>query len=314
MIVAITGGTGFIGRKLVLHHLARDDEVRVLSRRDLAEIGLPDSVVWCHGNLSSSEGLARLVDSADILYHCAGEIKDVTRMEEVHVQGTRNLIDAAKGRIARWVQLSSVGVYGPLRRGVVTEESALNPVGEYEITKAESDCIVMGAAQQGGFEYSILRPSNVFGAGMTNQSLFGMISMINRGLFFYIGKPGASANYIHVENVVEGLVRCGTIREARGNVYNLSDHCTMEQIVSTIAQELGIEPPRLRLPELPIRMMARIASRFPGFPLTEARVDALTIRASYPSIKIEQELGYSHILTMEQGLADLVAAWKRKMV
>ena len=311
MIVAITGGTGFIGKKLVLRHLTLGDQVRVLSRRTPGEAGLPGSVVWCRGDLDASGNLVSFLDGVDVLYHCAGEIRDTARMEAVHVEGTRKLIEIAGGRIGHWVQLSSVGVYGPVAEGTVTEDSELNPVGEYEITKAESDQVVVAAANKGGFSYSILRPSNVFGADMTNQSLFGMIDMIDRGLFFHIGKPGASANYIHVDNVVEGLIRCGTMQPAQGRTYNLSDHCTMEEFVAIIAGALGKDVPRIRLPEAPVRLLARWVGRLPGFPLTETRVDALTNRTIYPSTKIERELGYRHLVTMEKGLLELLAAWKQ---
>jgi nucleoside-diphosphate-sugar epimerase len=75
MIVAITGGSGFIGRKLVMSHLEQGDEVRVLSRRPPEKSELPDSVKWYSGDLSNSADLLPFVDKADILYHCAGEIK-----------------------------------------------------------------------------------------------------------------------------------------------------------------------------------------------------------------------------------------------
>jgi len=311
MIVAITGGTGFIGKKLVLRHLAQGDQVRVLSRQIPGEAGLPDSVVWCRGDLDASESLASFLEGADVLYHCAGEIRDTTRMEAVHVNGTRKLIGVATGRIGRWVQLSSVGAYGQRREGVITEDTTLMPCGIYEETKVKSDVLVE-AASSGAFQHVILRPSNVYGADMTNQSLFGLISMIQRGLFFYIGQPGASANYVHVNNVVEGLLRCATMPAAQGNTYNISDHCTMEEFVSIIAGALGKDAPRMRLPEVPVRLLARLGGILPGFPLTDARVDALTNRAIYSNSKIERELDYRHVISMRDGLLELVDSWKRK--
>lgn len=312
MIIAITGGTGFIGKKLALRHLVRGDEVRILSRRTSSVPGLSDSMALCFGDLNNVESLKPFVDGADVLYHCAGEIRDITRMEAVHVQGTRNLIDAASGRIGRWVQLSSVGAYGQRRKGAITEETPLNPCGIYEETKVQSDALVDAAAAHGAFPHVILRPSNVYGAEMTNQSLFGLISMIQRGLLFFIGKPGASANYIHVDNVVEALVMCGTMPSASGRVYNLSDYRNMEQFIATIAAALGKDAPRMRLPEAAVRMLAKLLGNIPGMPLTAARVDALTSRTIYPTEKIERELGYRHLVTMEEGLSELVAAWKQK--
>ena len=308
MIVAITGGTGFIGRKLVLRHLERGDEVRVLTRRPIPTTGLPDSVKCYSGDLNGQSDLRSFVEHADVLYHCAGEIGDEMRMQEVHVEGTQRLIREATGRVKRWVQLSSVGAYGKQREGIVTEQTGMNPCGTYEITKVASDALVSAAAREGAFEHVILRPSNVYGAGMSNQSLFGLIEMIRRGWFFFIGKPGASANYIHVENVVEALLLCGERSDAKGRIYNLSDHRTMEQFVAAIAASLGIPMPHLRLPEWPIRMSAKLLGGIAGFPLTQARVDALTGRAIYSCERIERELGYRHIVSMEEGLAELVSS------
>jgi len=312
MIVAITGGTGFIGKRLVLRHLEKGNTVRVLTRREPNETGLPNNVFLYQEDLTSSvKNLVSFVDGAELLYHCAAEINKPNLMLNVHIQGTRNLIEAASGKIGIWIQLSSVGVYGPHFSGVVTEETPLNPIGIYETTKAESDNLVIEAAARKAITFSMLRPSNVFGPSMTNQSLFQMIGMINKRLFFFIGKPGASANYIHVDNVVEGLVQCGKMDAARGRIYNISDYRTIEEFVTVIADELRKPMPMLRLPETPIRWMAKLCERLPHFPLTESRVNALTNRSVYSIERIQYELGYTHQVPMEDGLRQMVKVWKQ---
>lgn len=310
--VAITGATGFIGRRLVMRHLDQGDRVRILSRRSPGEAGLPNAVQWFRGDLSGTDDLRAFADGAEVLYHCAGEIGDESRMEGVHVVGTSRLIEAASGRIGRWVQLSSTGAYGRQREGIVTERTALNPSGMYEKTKVASDALVTGASSGGAFQHVILRPSIVYGAEMPNQSLFGLIYMIQRGLFFFIGKPGASANYVHVGNVVDALMLCGKMPQATGQEFNLSDHCTLEHFVARIADLLGCNTPYLRLPESLVRTLVRPFGSIPGFPLTQARIDALTTRVIYSNKKIEQELGYRHSIPMEDGLNDLVEYWQTR--
>jgi len=312
MLVGITGGTGFVGKALVLRHLDIGDTVRLLSRRSANEITLPEVVRVFRGDLTGSvASLVRFVDGVDVLYHCAGEIRDPTRMYSVNVTGTENLCAAANGRIGHWVQLSSVGVYGPQYSGIVTEETALNPVGVYEKTKTESDQLVINAAREGAFTYSILRPCKILGIGMIDQSIFQMITFINKGLFFFIGKPGASANYIHVDNVVEGLILCGKMPGGRGGIYNLSDHRTIEKFVAVIADALSRPLPRLRLPETAVRWMAKVCGKLPGFPLTESRVNGLTTRSVYSIERIQHELGYTHQFSMEDGLHHMVRVWKQ---
>ncbi len=312
MIVAITGGTGFIGRRLVLRHLDQGDQTRLLSRRAKTEVDFPGDVTVYQGDLADrNTNLVTFVDGADILYHCAGEVHDPGRMYAVHVDGTTRLMDAAAGKIGHWVQLSSAGVYGPHSRGTITENTPENPVGVYEKTKTRADHVVIDRAIRAKFSCTILRPSNVFGPAMKNRSLFQLIEAIDKKIFFFIGKPGAVANYIFVDNVVEALLRCGTVEKAKGRIYNLSDHCTVEELVKVIAQSLDKAIPRFRLTEFFARLCARMLGSIPGFPLTESRVGALTSRAAYSSQRIQDELGYRHPVSLEAGFRQLVEAWKR---
>ncbi len=311
MEIAITGGTGFIGKRLAQFHLARGDAVRLLSRRPESNQGVSPLLTWHQGDLGGDADLRSFAEGADILYHCAGEIRDPTRMEAVHVTGTQRLVAAAAGRARRWVQLSSVGVYGQPRAGMVTEQSPLCPVGTYEITKKISDDLVLEAGRRGAFEWSILRPSIVFGEEMPNQSLFQMVRVIERGQFFFIGKPGASANYVHVDNVIHALTRCALRPEAAGEIFNLSDYATMESFVGLICAALGVAPPQKHLPESLARAIAAVGPRLvKRFPLTASRVDALTSRAIYPIDHIQRALGYQHVTGMEDGVARLVQAWR----
>src|SRR5262249_2224631 len=134
------------------------------------------------------------------------------------------------------------------------------------------------------------------------------IRIIERGLFFYIGAPGASANYIHRSNVVDALVLCGAASSANGRVYNLSDWCTIEEFAATIADVLGASRPILRLPERPVRAAVRVLGRLAPLPLTESRVDALVNRSRYPIARLERELGYRVAVPITDGIARMLTA------
>jgi nucleoside-diphosphate-sugar epimerase len=303
--VGITGASGFIGSALVRRHLERGDVVCCLTRRP----GRPHAGVRCvEGDLERPDDrLVRFADGLDVLYHCAGEVIDTARMQAVNVDGVRALLSAAAGRIGRWVQLSSAGVYGPHRTGVISEDTEVAPANVYERTKAEADALVIDAGcRQAIASHVVLRPSIVFGAGMSNRSIAHLIRTIERGLFFFVGAPGASANYIHVANVADALVRCGTLPAAAGRTYNLSDWCTIEDFAGAIADALGRARPRLRVPELPIRCAVRLANRLVTLPLTESRVDALVNRSRYAVGRIQQDLQYAPVMSIPAGLAEMV--------
>ena len=300
--VCVTGGKGFIGLRLVAALAQLGWNTRVLSRSS----GLPTSHATCYvGDLLDKDSdLNGLLSDIDIVFHCAGEVKNTPLMRPLHVDGTRQLLEAAKNRIRltgrplHWVQLSSVGAYGPPLGAahecrVIYETSPCLPVGEYETTKTSSDALVQECAiNEPLFSFSILRPSNVIGQTMSNQSLRSLVRMVEKQLFFYIGSKRSVATYVHVDDVVAALVLCGSHQEARGHIFNLSNDCLLADIVEAVARQNELRSPKLCLPELPVRVVARLGSLVANFPLTQERIDALVRRTYYPTDKIESRLGY----------------------
>ena len=293
MLVAITGGSGFIGRALVQKHIDKGDQVRVLTRNPRK---LPNRVEGVVGDLSDPHSdLEKFVEGVDLIYHCAGELTDETQMLKLHIGGTRRLVDAARDQVKRWVQLSSVGAYGVCRNGTVTEASSENPSGIYEQTKAAADTIV----RESSIPFAILRPSNVFGSTMPNQSLFQLIEMVRKGMFFNIGRPGAIANYVHVDDVVEALTQLGSNDRAAGNVYIISQNIETDAMIQAFADGLGVERHLYRVPEWPLRLAVSVFGGLLRFPLTHSRMDALTCRCLYDSTKLQRELVFEFAAPLE---------------
>ena len=226
-------------------------------------------------------------------------------MYQLHVKGTKTLIEASENRIGRWVQLSSVGVYGARRIGIITEESPIDPKGIYEQTKSESDNLVREAGINGVFETVIVQPSNVFGPTMTNRSLFQLISNIHLGRFCFIGKQKSMVNYIHVENVVAGLMLCAGNEKVNGKVYILSTSMSLREFVGKVCAVTDRPHPRCRVPEFIARLVAKTLGKIKRFPLTSARVDALTNQVTFSGQKIKDDLGFQEVLTLQDGIKEV---------
>lgn len=305
MRVLITGGSGFIGSRLVRALCAAGHTVRVVSRKNtLKQDSGKQNIELVQADLLAPDcPLDRIVEGCSVVFNCAGELHDESRMWPLHVDATLRLINECKrlanvsGQPLHWVQLSSVGAYGPNSCGassvrVVTEETNPAPVGTYEITKTRADEIVMDAAEEGVFSYSILRPSNVFGPGMPNDSLRQWGRMIKKRLYFHIGPPGAVSTYVHVDDVVAALMLCGFDKRARGEVFNISNDCPQDELVNAMARALNVAAPTLRLPEWLMRLVAGVFSGVHSFPLSASRIDSLVARTSYPVDKMASILGY----------------------
>ena len=268
-----------------------------------------------HGSLVDRRAdLSGFVGDLDVLIHCAGEIKDESQMRELHVGGCQRLIAVASGRVPHWLQLSSVGVYGRLKTGTVTEESAQAAVGVYEETKAQADALMLDAARKGAFDYTILRPSTVYGTDMPNESLRSLIRMIQKGAFFFVGAPGSQSIYVHVEDVVAAMVVCIKDSKARNRIYNVSGQCPIEDFVRIVCEVSNRTPICRRMPAGLAKMIAVIGEKVPGFPLTCSRVDALTTRISYDTSRIVQELQIRPKITPFLGLREMVSSMRSREV
>lgn len=315
--VSITGASGFIGQRLMLALNQQNHSITVLSRKE--DRGFPVGVRVIKGDLRSNDcALDQFLNGCDVLFHCAGEVREPKIMREVHVGGTQRLIQALnkkaneKKKPIHWVQLSSVGVYGPPQNSanekrVITENSLTYPKGEYEVTKLESDDLVIRAANSGLITYSIIRPSIVIAVDMPNSSVRSLVDVIKNKQYFNIGFFSSIATYIHVQDVIDLLVRCGDETRAKNQVFNISNDCALEEIIRAIAMKCEVNYPRVRLPESLVKLMVILMSNLKEPPLTGGRVNALVARTSYPVTKLKTGLGFTPRFSITDVVAQIAA-------
>ena len=91
MNIAVTGGNGFIGRKLVDALALQGHAIKVLTR--VSGDSARRNVQFVKGSLTSDDcPLGQLLDHCDVLLHCAGELRDIAAMRALHVGGTQRLM------------------------------------------------------------------------------------------------------------------------------------------------------------------------------------------------------------------------------
>ncbi|MHA3737421.1 NAD-dependent epimerase/dehydratase family protein [Pseudomonas sp. Eth.TT006] len=300
MLVLLTGAKGFIGKQVLSRLCADGHSVRVITR-SIFETDF-DNVEVVQADLTSADtNFDSLLAGCSVVLNCAGEIHNEVLMHALHVEATGRLVQAANRTASEkqpihFVQLSSVGAYGPAKgtSRVVTEQTAVNPQGTYEVTKTQGDALVLQSRNNDYFSYSILRPSNVFGQSMTNNSLRQLGRIVGKGVFVYIGnaKREAVATYIHVDDVVSALMLCGFDSRAKGHIFNLSNDCSLSELIDGMADALRVNRPKRSVPEAPLRFLVEIASRFLRLPITQGRIDALVARTTYPTTKLQDVLGF----------------------
>lgn len=300
MKILVLGGSGFIGRRLVSHLVKQECSVTIVSR---SKPFFPEPVHIVKADLLNSSFQFLLKQRFDAVVNCAAELSDKETMKELHVSCPMRMLRLLKNRSCRWIQLSSVGVYGPVSSGVVDESADLKPVGCYEETKAMGDQVIFEYCQANHIPVTILRPSNVFGSEMPNKSLQRLIRFIQKGWFFYLANPDlVSMNYIHVDNVVQAIWLSITHPRADGQVYNLSDNVSQSEFISIICRQSQTRVPISYIPHSCVKGLAVFLKWVPYFPLTDAAINFLSTEAVYSRSKIERELGFELDPRLAEGL------------
>ncbi len=304
-LIALTGSSGFIGGLLLSKLLDDGWRIRLLTRTP-EKYQQFDSVEVFHGDLLTTNDWSAFMDGVNVVIHAAAEIKKPELMMAVNVDGPKKMLAAAvNAGVTRWVQLSSVGAYGAVESGWITEKSPENPQGIYEKSKTIFDQLLRKISLQSKLEVCIVRPSNVYGPNMTNQSLFQMIRIIMRHWFFYIGSAGSSANYVHVNDVIDGILLCTKSPKAANKTYILSDWTTLENMINAISDSISVSRPSIRFPLKLTLVFAYLLQWIPKWPLTASRVKAMSVRCRYSTQAIERDLGWRIKVPVISGIQKL---------
>ncbi|MEM5534789.1 NAD-dependent epimerase/dehydratase family protein [Neptuniibacter pectenicola] len=308
MKVLVTGATGFIGAVLVKALLKEGHAVSVISRRDCDFD--PQVTVYQMDLLESDFGALGLA-SFDVIFNCAGELKVSSRMKSLHIDVPLKMLSFLRGSSCRWVQLSSVGVYGKQMDGEVDETTPFNPSGDYEVTKADAEHQIVSYCRANDISYSILRPSNVFGEHMPNNWMRSLVKTIVNDRFFYMASPSeVQMNFVHIDNVVAALLLCGFHSRAIGQAFNISDHLSQNVFVECICLGLDKPIPNKNVPAIIVKIGVHLLGWLPKFPFGIGAINALTTRAVYSTLKIEKELGFRKIKPLYFALDEFVKSYK----
>jgi len=185
MILAVTGGTGFVGQRLIDLAIERGHQVQALTRRPQDS---RDGVDWIEGSLEDRDVLERLVTGSDAVIHVAGVInaRDAAGFEAGNVTGTLSMLAAATAAgTRRFVHVSSLAAREP-------------KLSQYGASKARSEELV----NRSGLDWVIVRPPAVYGPG--DKETLELFRMAKAGLILL--PPRGRLSLIHVDDLARLLL------------------------------------------------------------------------------------------------------------
>lgn len=211
MLVAVTGGAGFLGLHLARRLLADGHTVRTLDLAPLDAPGLTGRVDELRGDVTVERDVRSLVAGAEVVVHAAAALpilNELAAIRAVNVEGTATLLAAAADAgVRRVVHISSTAVYGVPDHHPIVEDDRLVGVGAYGASKIEAErlCAAFGPR---GLEVAIVRPKTF--VGPERLGVFEILfDWIREGRRIPILGSGANRyQLLAVEDLVDAVVRC----------------------------------------------------------------------------------------------------------
>ncbi len=321
MRVLVTGATGFTGGHLARALAGRGYHVRTLARRtaqarELEAAGIESTI----GDLQDRSALQDAVRGVDIVYHIAAVYRQAgipaSRYRAVNATAVGDLIDAAASAgVRRVVHCSTVGVHGDIEHPPAGEDAPLKPGDIYQVTKVEGERVARDASARSGVPVTIVRPSGIYGPG--DRRLLKLFRGVARRRFVVLGSGNIFYHLTYIDDLVEGFRLCGEVPAAANRTYILAggEVGTLNELMTLIAREAGVDPPAWKLPVWPFWLAGAACEAVcvplgVEPPLYRRRVDFFTKSRAFDISRARAEIGYAPRIGLREGVRKTLA-WYR---
>lgn len=261
MDIFVTGGTGYVGVPIVQQLLSDGHRVRVLTRNAThALFNGSDQIFPVEGDLFDNASLQLGLHGADAVIHLVGIIRENTRqrvtMERIHVEGTERIIAATvKAGVKRYLHMSALG-------------SRSDAVSGYHKSKWAAEKRV----RQSGLDFTIFRPSVVFGHGGPGPNFVQQVARAMRQLPFIpmLGNGMFLLQPVHTSTVAQVFSQALDKPETCGETFDVGGPTVLEyrDIVRQLAAVLDLKKPTLNIPLVAVENLVRLIGWTGQFPLT----------------------------------------------
>jgi len=255
--VLVTGGAGFIGRRVVRALLAEGHEVTVADLRAFPDPAVRSVV----GDLCDPDGPARAVrPGADVIIHLAAvtsvlaSVKDPVSTHRLNVDATARLLELAReNEVGTFLFASTNAVVGGGSEAgqVITERAVLRPLTPYGATKAAAEMLIGSYASCYRITGTSLRFSNVYGPGMAEKDSFipRLMRAAREGEGVQVRGDGTMLrDVVHVDDIVQGLLVAWQSGHSGPLILGAGRSVSVNEMVATARRVTGEAIPAENVP------------------------------------------------------------------
>ncbi len=238
--VLVCGGSGYLGSRLVLDLRRRGASCAVLDLHEADD--RPSDVPFVAADIRSSAGLEAAMDRIDVVVNAVAQVplaRDRRLFQAVNVDGTRNLLEAARAKgVRKFLQISSSAVYGAPDANPVTEETPPRPAEAYGRAKLESEALCRAYAER-GLDATILRPRTILGHGRLGifQILF---DWVREGANIPVLGDGSNRyQFVHADDLADACARAAVRPGPRLYNCGAARFGTMRELLERLCAHAG---------------------------------------------------------------------------
>lgn len=313
-LTLITGGTGFIGRRLVAELLRRAVAVRVLARNSPAPASFGSAAdVRITGDLAQQESLDGLFEGVGTVMHLAARAHVTADRRDSNAEAyrianelmTRRLAEASvRNGVRRFVLVSSIKVFGEADPGrPLRFDDPPHPLDAYGRSKWRAEQVLLEVCAGTTTVPVIVRPPLVYGPGV-RANFLRMMQLVRRGIPLPLGAVSNRRSLVSTENLVDLLCLCHDHPAAAGATWLVSD----DEDLSTpqlLAKVAGAMDCRLRLFSVPLPLLFGLARPL-GY---AAEISRLTDSLSVDIRETRTVLGWRPPQSVDEGIAKTVRSF-----
>lgn len=310
--VFVTGGSGFVGGRVIKRLRERKVEVAALARSPQAITAVEKlGATAVRGDLDNRGAMQAGMAGCEAVIHAAayvGEHGPIADFMRVTVTGTENALAAARAAEVPWfVHVSTEAVLAdgkPIVRADETWPRATKPAGPYPLTKGLAEEKAL-RANVPGFAVVVVRPRFIWGAGDT--SLVPKIAdAVKRGKFAWIDGGRYLTSTCHIDNVVEGILLAAELGRP-GEIYFLTDGEPVELrgFLTDLLAEYGATPGDRSVPHWMARAIAEATRWMKVPPVSRTAVALIGHEVTVVDAKARRELGYTGRVSIRDGLIEI---------